>query len=49
VLVPIGEWRRLQLAARPTLKELLLADAPLADIAVPPRSQLSRRAPPSFD
>jgi antitoxin Phd len=49
VLVPIEEWRRLQLAARPTLKELLLADAPCADIAVSPRSQLSRRAPPSFD
>ena len=28
VLVPIDDWRRLQQAARPTLKELLLADVP---------------------
>ena len=27
VLVPVDEWRRLQAAARPTLKQLLLADA----------------------
>jgi antitoxin Phd len=38
VLVPIEEWRHLQ-----------LADAPRADIAVPPRGQLGRRALPSFD
>ena len=49
VLVPIEEWRRLRLAARPILKKLLLADAPCADIGVPPRGQLGRRAPPSFD
>jgi antitoxin Phd len=28
VLVPIAEWRRLQKAARPNLKSLLLATAP---------------------
>ena len=49
VLVPIEQWRRLQQAARPTLKELLLADAPSLDIEVPPRGQLGRRAPPNFD
>jgi prevent-host-death family protein len=49
VLVPIEQWRRLQQAARPTLKELLLADAPRLDIEVPPRGQLGRRAPPNFD
>lgn len=43
VLVPIEEWRRLQCAARPSLKELLLADAPRADIPVPPRGRLHRR------
>jgi prevent-host-death family protein len=45
VLVPIEEWRRLQ-AARPTLKELLLAETPRAEIPVPPRRQW-RRKPPS--
>ena len=49
VLVPIEEWRRLQRAARPTLKELLLADTPRADIPVPPRGQLRRRSPPKID
>ncbi len=28
VLVPIEEWLRIQRAARPTLKELLLSDSP---------------------
>jgi len=32
VLVPIDDWRRLQRSARPTLKELLLVDAPRAEI-----------------
>jgi len=49
VLVPIEEWRRLQRAARPTLKELLLADTPRGDIPVPSRGQMRRRAPPAFD
>jgi antitoxin Phd len=37
VLMPFEEWRRLQSSARPTLKELLLAEAPRAEIPVPPR------------
>ena len=45
VLVPVDEWRRLHKAARPTLKELLMADAPRAEIPVPPRGRLRRRAP----
>jgi len=45
VLVPVEEWRRLQKAARPTLKELLLAEAPRAEIPIPRRGQLRRRAP----
>jgi antitoxin Phd len=49
VLVPIEDWRRLQQAARPTLKDLLLANAPRGDIPVPPRGRSHRRAPPSFD
>lgn len=44
VLVPVEEWRRLQKAARPTLKELLLAEA-RAEIPIPRRGRLRRRAP----
>lgn len=49
VLVPIEEWRRLQHAARPTLKALLLAEAPRGDIPVPPRGRQHRRSPPGLD
>lgn len=49
VLVPIGDWRRLQSAARPTLKELLLADEPRAEISVARRGRHHRRIPKSFD
>jgi antitoxin Phd len=45
VLVPFEEWRRLQSAARPTLKELLLAETPRAEIPVPPRHGWRRRPP----
>ena len=48
VLVPVGEWRRLQQAARPSLKELLLADTPRGDLVLPKRGALSRRAPPKL-
>jgi antitoxin Phd len=49
VLVPAADWRRLQEQARPTLKELLLADEPRADLEVPPRAGLRRRAPTVFE
>jgi antitoxin Phd len=39
VLVPIEDWRRMQHSARPSLKELLLADAPRGDIPLVPRGQ----------
>ena len=45
VLVPVEAWRRLRKAARPTLKELLLAEEPRAEFPVPPRGRLRRRAP----
>lgn len=45
VLVPVEEWRRLQGAARPTLKELLLAEAPRGDVPLPKRGRLRRRVP----
>jgi antitoxin Phd len=44
VLVPVEEWRRLRDAARPSLKDLLLAEMPRADIPVPRRGRLKRRA-----
>ncbi|TAL78361.1 MAG: type II toxin-antitoxin system Phd/YefM family antitoxin [Beijerinckiaceae bacterium] len=45
VLVPVSEWRRLQQAARPSLKELLLTDAAPVDFALPSRGRLRRRTP----
>lgn len=48
VLVPIEEWRRLQASARPTLKELLLADSPRAEIPLPSRKRWRRRSPPNL-
>lgn len=47
VLVPIGDWKRLRAAARPTLKALLLAEAPRADLSIPPRGRGRRRRPPA--
>jgi antitoxin Phd len=43
VLVPIEEWERLQKRARPTLKDLLLADEPRFEIDLPPRGSLKLR------
>jgi antitoxin Phd len=43
VLVPVDEWRRLQAAARPTLKQLLLAPQARGDLLVPARGKLPRR------
>jgi antitoxin Phd len=45
VLVPFDEWRRLQSSARPTLKELLLAETPRAEIPTPSRRHWRRRTP----
>ncbi|HYO14341.1 MAG TPA: type II toxin-antitoxin system Phd/YefM family antitoxin [Thermoanaerobaculia bacterium] len=49
VLVPFEEWRRLQSSARPTLKELLLAETPRAEIPVPPRRRWRRRTPEALE
>lgn len=43
VLVPIEQWHRLQAAARPTLKQLLLAPAGRTDDLAPPRGEARRR------
>jgi prevent-host-death family protein len=45
VLVPIEEWQRLQRAAPPGLKDLLLAPEPRFENLVPPRRKFRRRAP----
>ena len=45
VLVPLDEWKRLQAAARPTLKQLLLADDGRLDLSLPARGKARRRAP----
>lgn len=43
VLVPIEEWRRLQAAARTSLKQLLLAESARTDLLVPERGKAKRR------
>jgi PHD/YefM family antitoxin component YafN of YafNO toxin-antitoxin module len=43
VLVPVQEWRRMQSAARPSLKQLLLSDQARIDITVAPRGRAKRR------
>lgn len=44
VLVPVDEWRRLKASARPSLKQLLLADQGRAELVVPVRGAARRRA-----
>lgn len=44
-----ADLRPLRSAARPTLKELLLADSPRAEIPVPSRGRWRRRAPVAFE
>jgi antitoxin Phd len=43
VLIPVDEWRRLQSAARPSLKQLLLSDDARADFEAPARGKATRR------
>jgi len=45
VLVPVKDWRRLERAAKPGLKELLLADVGRGELSVPQRGGSRRRAP----
>lgn len=46
VLVGVDEWRRLQAAARPSLKQLLLSNEGRGEIKLPTRG-LARRRPPA--
>jgi prevent-host-death family protein len=43
VLIPVDEWRRLQSAARPSLKQLLLSDGARTDLELPARGRAARR------
>ena len=45
VLVPANEWRRLQAAARPSLKELLLSNEARAEALVSARGRARGRTP----
>jgi antitoxin Phd len=49
VLVPIEEWERLQKAARPSLKEWLLAPEPRSDNLIPERRKWRRRPVVEFE
>jgi antitoxin Phd len=48
VLVPIEQWRRLQEASRPGLKQLLLAPSPRHEQLAPARREVRRRPPIRF-
>jgi len=45
VLVSISQWRKLQAAGQPTLKDLLLSDTARADLEIPTRGRRRRRVP----
>ncbi len=49
VLVPIEEWKRLQRAARPSLKEWLLAPEPRFDNLLPKRRKWRSRPVVEFE
>jgi prevent-host-death family protein len=44
VLLPVAEWRRLQAAARPSIKQLLLPATAPGDLAIPARAELTMPA-----
>ena len=43
ILVDISEWRRLKAAARPSLKDLLLAPGARGQLQIPARGSAKRR------
>jgi prevent-host-death family protein len=49
VLVPVEQWRRLEAAARPSLKQLLLTDTARAVLPAPKRGGARRRRVPAVD
>jgi prevent-host-death family protein len=44
VLVPIDEWKRLNNAARPSLKGLLMSNEARIDFDIPQRGRVKRRS-----
>jgi antitoxin Phd len=48
VLVPIDEWKRLNNAARPSLKGLLMSNVARFDFEIPPRGRAKRRSAIAF-
>jgi prevent-host-death family protein len=48
VLVPVDEWRRLQAAARPSLKQLLLTDDARGEVPARVRGSSRRRSVPEL-
>ncbi len=48
VLVPVRDWQKLQRMAKPTLKDLLLAESPRTDIKLPKRGGKRRRESKEF-
>jgi len=48
VLVPVRDWQKLQRMAKPTLKDLLLAEGPRADFQLPKRGRKRRRQSSEF-
>ena len=44
VLVPLAQWKRLQSAAKPTLRDLLLSDEVRGALSLPTRGKARRRA-----
>ncbi|PKM06586.1 MAG: prevent-host-death protein [Gammaproteobacteria bacterium HGW-Gammaproteobacteria-4] len=49
VLVPFGEWQRMQAAARPSLRQLLLSEAARFELQVPARGRAHRRKLEALD
>jgi PHD/YefM family antitoxin component YafN of YafNO toxin-antitoxin module len=49
VLVPATDWQKLQRAARPTLKELLLTNDARGELNIPARGGRRRRQIRGFD
>jgi len=45
VVISVTEWRRLQAAARPSLKALLLSEKARGELNIPPRSDMRFRPP----
>ena len=48
VLVPIDKWRQMEKAARPRLKDVLLAPKARTEQLTPPRARERLRPPPTF-